>query len=102
MSGKNTTGVFLIAGMLSLLMETGATASSIVGWGDELVDTDLNRQEIVAISAGVFHNLALNTDGTIIGWGDNENGRADSPPGANYTAIAAGGYHSLALKTREN
>jgi Regulator of chromosome condensation (RCC1) repeat len=40
------------------------------------------------------------TDGTVIGWGDNQYGQATVPASlTGITAISAGFYHSLALKT---
>jgi len=74
-------------------------AGSIVGWGEQLVDTDLNRQKIAAISAGGFHNLALMADGSIAGWGLNNLSQAFPPDGNDYVAIAAGVSHSLALRS---
>ena len=71
---------------------------------------------ITAIAAGAFHALALRQDGTVWTWGYNYYGRlgdgttTDSstpvqvlgPGGSGYltniTAIAAGYYHSLALR----
>lgn len=61
-------------------------------------------------SAGLFYTLALKTDGTIWGWGDNTYG--DIGDGSNssqlapvqigtdndWIAIEAGAYHSIALK----
>ena len=52
-----------------------------------------------AISAGAYHSLAIKSDGSLIGWGNNDHGRADVPSGNDYTAISAGGCHSLALKS---
>jgi hypothetical protein len=53
----------------------------------------------VAIAAGASHSLALKADGTVVGWGHNNVGQAQSPAGlSNVVAIAAGSYHSLALK----
>jgi len=60
----------------------------------EAADTDF-----VSVRAGASFNLALKTDGSIIGWGYNYNGQADPPPGNDFVSIAAGDYHSLALKT---
>jgi alpha-tubulin suppressor-like RCC1 family protein len=69
----------------------------------------------VAVAAGSSHGLALRADGTVVGWGGNLSGEAtgSSTPYpsvtngvvslggrvvTNVTAIAAGQYHSLALR----
>ena len=39
------------------------------------------------------------SNGQIVAWGDNGYGQTNVPAGTDYTAIAAGGYHSLALKS---
>jgi alpha-tubulin suppressor-like RCC1 family protein len=68
---------------------------------------------IVAIAAGEAHSLALRSDGTVIGWGNNANGeasgsRTDSVYGPVHisgrtlegiASISAGGCTSLALKS---
>ncbi|HLY08330.1 MAG TPA: RCC1 repeat-containing protein [Planctomycetota bacterium] len=67
---------------------------------------------IVAISAGTSHALALRNDGLVFVWGDNTlgqlgNGSASSTPGAvalvsgltGITAISAGAYCNLALRS---
>jgi hypothetical protein len=56
----------------------------------------------VAISAGGDHSLALKADGSIAGWGRNNNGQAVPPSGNGFVAISAGGGHSLALKADGN
>ena len=54
---------------------------------------------VTAIAAGYDHILALQRDGTVVGWGYNYYGQATPPAGlSGITAIAAGQYHSLALK----
>jgi hypothetical protein len=75
--------------------------SSIVGWGrnDDDQATPPAGNDYVAIAAGVFHSLALKSDGSIKGWGYNYHGQATPPDGNDYVAIAAGDYHSLALKS---
>jgi alpha-tubulin suppressor-like RCC1 family protein len=52
----------------------------------------------VAIAAGGFFDLALQSNNTIVAWGDNSRGQTDVPAGiSNAVAIAAGQYHGLAL-----
>ena len=42
--------------------------------------------------------MALKEDSTVVAWGKNEYGQTTGPPGLRaVTAIAAGGWHSLAL-----
>jgi hypothetical protein len=54
---------------------------------------------VVALSAGCYHNLALKNDGTVVAWGRNSCGEAGVPPGlSNVVYVAAGCSHSLALK----
>jgi len=73
--------------------------------------------DIVAVAAGDFHSLALRDDGTVWAWGKNDFGQLGNntmidsnipvqvvgPGGAGYlseiVAIAADGWHSLALKS---
>lgn len=69
-------------------------------------------KNIIAISAGSFFNLALDSGGTVWGWGGNGYGQlgmgATSPPvltptiafgGMKFTAISAGTIFALALKS---
>ena len=46
----------------------------------------------------MFHNLAIKSDGSIVGWGRDDSGEATPPPENNFIAIAAGRYHSLAIR----
>lgn len=53
---------------------------------------------VVAITAGPYHNLAMRSDGTVFGWGLGTYGRTALPPRfACAAALAAGGEHSLAI-----
>jgi alpha-tubulin suppressor-like RCC1 family protein len=66
-----------------------------------------------AVAAGWFHNLAVMSDGHVWSWGLNDHGQVGDGTTTNrtspvqipdsllsgVTAVAAGGYHSLALKT---
>ena len=58
-----------------------------------------DQNDFIAIAAGGWHSLALKNDGSIVGWGWNEDGQATPPAGNDFVAIAAGRYHSLALKS---
>ena len=54
---------------------------------------------LLAIAGGLYHSLALRSDGTVAAWGDNGSGQTTIPVGlSNVVAIAAGDFHSLALK----
>jgi RHS repeat-associated protein len=51
-----------------------------------------------AVAAGEYHSLALKSDGTVVGWGNDTRGQTDTPKDNNFIAVAAGWYHSLGLK----
>jgi hypothetical protein len=84
--------------------------SEVVAWGSNKYydgqhsgqsDVPVGLSNIVAISAGGFHNLALREDNAVVAWGDNQYGESSVPEAArtNVAAIAAGGFHSLALRS---
>jgi alpha-tubulin suppressor-like RCC1 family protein len=64
---------------------------------------------VTAIATGDAHNLAVENDGTVLAWGDNDNGQLGNgttdyvsgvvqvTPLVNITAVAAGNAHSVAL-----
>lgn len=79
-------------------------------WPVQAGDADANDWAMIA--AGSYHSLALKTDGTLWAWGNDSFGQlGDESPAANkyepvqigddtdWAMIAAGLYHSLALKS---
>ncbi|HZO84697.1 MAG TPA: immunoglobulin domain-containing protein, partial [Verrucomicrobiae bacterium] len=81
-------------------------AGRVIGWGAN----NVNQREpaagvnnnISAIASGVSHSIALKSNGTVIAWGNPNNGaiRITVPAGAvSVSAIAAGADHSLALRS---
>jgi hypothetical protein len=66
-------------------------------FGQSIVPASLT--DAVYVAGGWRHSLALKTDGTLQGWGDDSLGQIDFPPGNNYVTIACGKLHSLALKS---
>ncbi len=100
----------------SLALKSDGT---VVGWGDNTykqATAPAGLSNVVAVAAGAFHSLALGNDGTVLGWGYNKSGQATGVPTtgspysatgqvmiagqvlSNVIAIAAGAFHSLALK----
>ncbi len=49
------------------------------------------------IAGGGYHSLALRTDGSLAGWGWNDDGQA-GPTDGEFGAISAGHFHSVALR----
>jgi len=73
-------------------------AGEIVGWGRQK-PPNVPLTNLTQIAAGLSHSLALKSDGSISGWGENDAGQATPPSGTDFVAIAAGIEHSLALKS---
>ncbi|MGB6221378.1 hypothetical protein [Haloferula sp.] len=77
------------------------TGSVILAWGSD-VDGQLTIPgtlgEVAEVSAGLGHNLALRSDGSVAAWGRNIEGQSTVPsPLAAAIAVAAGDRHSLCL-----
>ena len=81
---------------------SGAVTGRVVAWGDNShLQTNIpaGLDNVIAISAGQYHNLALKSDGTVVAWGENASGQGLVPAGlSNVVAISAGYNHNLVLK----
>src|SRR5438477_5683300 len=89
--------------LCSLARPTPGCAQSLISvWGSNassLTNVPLALTNVVAVSAGGDHALALRSDGTLFGWGMNTYGQTNIPPGlSNVTVIAAGYSHNVALR----
>jgi hypothetical protein len=100
----NQAGLYSVV-MSNALGNTNCAASlavtPVAAWGDNAygqTSVPATLTNIVALAAGCYHNLALQTDGTLVAWGDGDYGQTSVPQGlSNAVAVAAGCNHSLAL-----
>src|ERR1035438_558304 len=71
---------------------------TVVAWAWDpfgQIDAPLGATNLISVTAGGNHSLALKADGTVVCWGDNGDGESVPPSGlSNVVAIAAGAYHS--------
>jgi alpha-tubulin suppressor-like RCC1 family protein len=104
---QKAAAVFLLA-VISIAWPLRCVAQQVpggvvFGWGQNYAGESSppgDATNIVAISAGYNHSLALRNDGTVEGWGLDELGATDIPAGlSNVMAVAAGDNHSLALES---
>ena len=97
-------GIITIYIILAVFIGQQTFAASIISWGAQATPPAGNN--FVAIAASYNHSLALKSDDSIVGWGDNWAGEATPPAGNDFVAIAAGGWgspatggYSLAMKS---
>jgi alpha-tubulin suppressor-like RCC1 family protein len=70
------------------------------GTGNNSQDVPFDLGHVTDVACGTSHRLALLADGTVLGWGANDSGQLNIPPGlTNVIAISANQYHSVALKS---
>ncbi len=78
-----------------------AESGTVTGWGFsgfKQLDFPPGLTNVVAISVGPQHCLALRDNHTVVAWGENSSLQTNVPPDlTNVVAIAAGATHSLAL-----
>ena len=73
--------------------------------GDGQADVPAGLENVVALAAGYYHSLALKSDGTVIGWGKNDDGQIFYL-GSQYEMTWSDyakqkGFHILDTATRE-
>jgi hypothetical protein len=91
-------GVGTLALLLCSEFAFAQRAGTVVSWGAQVLPLVPPGTRFQAIAAGGSHSLALKSDGTVVGWGDNFYGQARPPSGlSNVVAVAAHWYQSLAL-----
>jgi alpha-tubulin suppressor-like RCC1 family protein len=97
---SNTFFVGVVTCLISSPVCAAHIQGSLAGWCSNFYgQTNVQPgNDFVAIATGLYHSLALKSDGLLAGWGRNDFGQTNLPAG-NFKAIAAGSYHSLALKS---
>jgi PKD repeat protein/pimeloyl-ACP methyl ester carboxylesterase len=76
------------------------TPGTVVAWGSQVIPYVASGTRFTKIAAGVFHSMALKSDGTVFAWGDNEYGESTVPSNlTGVVAIAAGFDYDLSLKS---
>ncbi|MCX6924577.1 MAG: immunoglobulin domain-containing protein [Verrucomicrobia bacterium] len=92
-------GIRSAPAVLNVIRAANNPVGAVIGWSATNT-LPAGLSDVIAISAGGDHDLALKTDGTVVAWGENTFGQSTVPAGLNNViAVAAGGYHNLALKT---
>jgi len=91
-----------------LLPVLALAEGSIISWGNWMYASETDLTDLGAVDAGPGHCLGLKPDGSVVAWGNNENGACIVPePNTDFVAISAGGasgpevyfQHSLGLKS---
>jgi hypothetical protein len=75
-------------------------SSCVISWGldDGIVTLPDGLRDLRMVAAGSYHNVALNSDGTVVAWGADWSGQCSVPVGlTDVIAVAAASDHSLAL-----
>lgn len=101
-AGGSFVGADVEGGRESWMLDSAGQVHG-VGWlGTQSVPPPPPNLSYTQIAAGDSFALALRSDGTGAGWGDNSVGQCNVPGlpvGAHYTKLAAGGAHAVGLRT---
>ncbi len=96
--------IFACAWMIAAVLGTSIVRAqppqgSIVAWGDNgegQINVPAPNSGFIAIDAGLFKNLGLKADGSIVTWGAND--YAVPEPNSGFIAVSIGWLHRLGLK----
>jgi hypothetical protein len=93
---KNSGIIFLIFVSVVVFSEITCFAgtASLKAWGQGKIPEENNFADI---AAGYNHSIALKSDGSLLAWGNNNDGQRDVPAGTNVLAIAAGYNYNVAI-----
>jgi len=67
------------------------------GWGQAPVSGLAN--DIVQLSAGLYHNCGVRETGDLQCWGRDDYGQSAPPSGISFERVASGGFHTCGLST---
>ena len=101
MKRKTIHSGLLMAAAVCICAAGPATAGQLRAWGsdsDGQVTRLTTEDTYIAVAAGDAHGLALRSDGTVVTWGQNDEGQCNVPAGT-YRSIGAGANFSLAIRT---
>ena len=107
LTNTTKTIAFLVSVLWQTLLIAGSPSGVVIGWGSNVSGNatgvpyaglstgvvEVTGQIItnaVAIAAGDQHALALRSDGTVVGWGANRNGKATGSASTDYPYRASG------------
>lgn len=98
--GRNTSGQCLGTDSNGNPIKTGnlGDGSNTTGVFVKIMGKDLT--DVISVTGGDYHSIALKSDGSVVVWGSNSHGQSQVPQNANFgvSAISSGGAHNIALR----
>ena len=91
----------IVAGETRFVIVGPGEAAQIKAWGAGSGGDfpQGGHADLISVSSGTDHGIALKRDGTVVAWGNNGFGKATVPIGLrDVVGVAAAGWHNLALK----
>ena len=82
-----------------LVAQLATAEPNVTAWGNHQIFVPANASNVVAITAGGFHNIALRGDGSVVSWKDIGGPVAGAVEELQHAVAVAAGYaHSLAVR----